>query len=139
MHCEHITNNEQLFLLTNINKDNKLCNKCIVHCSIMLVNTLTNVQKRHLIVKCYHYLFIILNLTVFSLLLFHRSFKEDSECQSLVSCVYKYPYVRWVKKKNSNKVKNNLTDLFFPRKVSIDITIVNYFGHNNRDMKNVIL
>ncbi len=38
-----------------------------------------------------------------SLLLFHRSSKEVRESQSLVFCIYQYPYVRWVKKKNSTK------------------------------------
>ncbi len=50
---------------------------------------------------------ILLNLTVFSLLLFYRSSKEDRESQSLVPRVHLYPYVRWVKK--LNKVENNLT------------------------------
>ncbi len=36
---------------------NKYCNKCIVHCLFMLVNTLINVNKWHLIVKCYHNMF----------------------------------------------------------------------------------
>ncbi len=57
--------------------------------------------------------------------LFHRCSKEDRERQSLVTCVYLYPHVRWVKKKNSiNKVKHYLTEI--PPKVSIDITIYRY-------------
>ncbi len=39
-----------------------LLNKCIVHCFFMLVNTITNVNKLHLIVKCYHiYIYIYIH------------------------------------------------------------------------------
>ncbi len=68
----------------------------------------------------------MLNLTVFSLLLFHKSSKEDRESQSLVPCVYQYPYVNLVKNKNSiNKVTNNLSYIN-PPKVSIDNAIYQY-------------
>ncbi len=44
-----------------------LLNKCIVHCLFMLVNTITNVNKLHLIVKCYHiYIYIQWGKKVFS-------------------------------------------------------------------------
>ncbi len=52
MHCELTWTT--VFLLLTLTKMHKYCNKCVDHCSFILVNTLTNVNKWHLIVKCYH-------------------------------------------------------------------------------------
>ncbi len=80
---------------------------------------------------------IIIKTFLYNLRLFRTPLKLDSifslvisyrESQSLVPCVYQYLYVRWLKKKNSNKV--TIIWLIYtpppPHNISIHIAIYGY-------------
>ncbi len=85
---------------------------------------------------------MLLNLTVFSLLFFHRSSKEDRESIESHALRLSESLCSLDENENSiNKVKHNLTDISPPPRflyISRYIDIVNSYGHNNHDMKNLI-